>query len=97
MVAINKRPVTRHKHSSITGRYMTRVKAGGQVVVRRAPRALQPERLDQNLERVVLSPAERAAMIAALKRIDRVAERVGAAWKTNKSALEAVQEQRRDL
>ncbi len=76
---------------------MTRVKEGGQLVVRRSPRSPQPERSNENLEPVVLSRAERAATIAALKRIDRVAERVGAAWKTNKSALEAVQEQRRDL
>lgn len=73
------------------------MKEGGQLMVRRSPRSPRPEHLNEDLERVVLSRAERAAMIAALKRIDRVAERVGAAWKTNKSALEAVQEQRRDL
>ncbi|HSH82184.1 MAG TPA: hypothetical protein VLA19_26960 [Herpetosiphonaceae bacterium] len=76
---------------------MTRVKVGGQLVVRQSPRSARPERLNENLERAVLSRAEHAAMVAALERIDRVAERVGTAWKTNRSALEAVQEQRRDL
>jgi len=97
MAAINKRPAMRQIHSSITGRYIRRANARGQLLVRRSPRYPRPERLNENPERDVLSPPERAAMLAALERIDRVAERVGAAWKTNKSALEAVQEQRRDL
>lgn len=43
------------------------------------------------------TPEERAAARAALDGLDRVAAQVGAAWKSDKSALEAVQEQRRDL
>lgn len=57
-----------------------------------------PEEVKRFREQVHLraktTPEERAAAHAAL---DHAAAVVGAAWKSDKSALEAVQEQRREL
>ena len=57
-----------------------------------------PDEIRRLREQVALrartTPEERATAHAAL---DHAAAVVGAAWKSDKSALEAVQEQRRDL
>ena len=65
-------------------------------------KALQPasgadelQRVRERIARTTAPTPEELATIRAM--IDRTGAEIAAAWKSNKSALEAVQEQRRDL
>jgi Lon protease-like protein len=68
--------------------------AGAQVVTPEALGKLLPH---DPSEVAPLTESERAATAAALTELDRLAARIGAAWRDDMSAVDAVRDVRRDL